>query len=111
MLQEFKVSKEERKFYLQNCPLKINQKSFKKDYLHCMAKEKSTRRNILFHICGENQFLSKEIGEVIILASAYQADIVVLIVSETSAILVQVFEWLQKVSDKRTDFILIKTST
>jgi hypothetical protein len=108
MISEFLVSKEEKKFYIKNCPIRINLKSFKKGYLNTLAKEKGSGRTILFHKVQCNIFEPKVIGDLLILASAYDAEIIVFFVENISIGFEQVFNWLQKISKENICFLVIK---
>lgn len=107
MKRESSVSKEEKEFYTKNCPLTINKKSFKKGYLNTLAKEKGTGRNILFHVCPKNIMDTDEIGKILILASAYKTDILVVFIYKYSMSISQVFSWLEKISKERINFLLV----
>lgn len=109
MQKELRVSQDEKEFYIKNCPLTINKKSFKKGYINTLAKEKGSGRNILFYISKEKTFIPKEIGDLLILASAYDVDIVVYFGLEIHTACTQAFKWLQKISKENVSFLLIKT--
>lgn len=110
MKSEYKVSKEEREFYIKNCPLMINKNSFRKGYLSITAKEKGSGRNILFHICHKNIMDTNEIGKILIIASAYKVDVLVIFTYRYSISFNQVFKWLEKVSKENTNFLLVEIS-
>ena len=101
---DYKVPKEEKDFLLANCPLKINKKSFKKVYFFTVAKELKTKREILFYKFRQNYPKAEEIGNLIILASGLDTDVLVAFTNEKSIELAQVFGWLTKKHKKQ--FIL-----
>lgn len=111
MRRDLKVSKEEKDFYLKNCPLKINKNSFRKGYINTLAREKGTGRVILFYISTEKSTDIKQLTNLLILASAYDVQIVVLFVLEYSKTAWQIFKWLQKISKENITFLLIKTNS
>lgn len=110
MKNELCVTREEKEFYIENCPITINKNSFKKGYLNIMAKEKGSGRNILFHTCNKIFMDTEEIGKVLILASAYKVDVLVIFTYKRSMALNQVFKWLEAASKKEASFILIDMS-
>ena len=101
---DYKVPQEEKEFLTANCPLRINKKSFKKIYLYTVAKELKTKREILFYKFSQSYPKAEEIGNLIILASGLNVDVLVAFTDKQSMELVQVFDWLTKKHEKQ--FIL-----
>nr|DAS62817.1 MAG TPA: hypothetical protein [Caudoviricetes sp.] len=66
--------------------------------------EEKTKRQILFYHAQEN--LPENIGELIILAGAFKADIVVYLVSRINVTLLEPMNWLHSICRDKTQFIL-----
>jgi hypothetical protein len=76
-----------------------------KDRPFCITgKEKITERNILF-FATKNEF-PESLGELIILAGAFDVDIIVFFLPETSVTHLEPLNWLQKICNKDTQFIV-----
>ncbi len=104
-MKDYQVSEEEKDFLITNCPININKKSFKKFYIYTIAKELKTKQEILFFKFKERFATIGELGNLILLSSGLDSDIIVAFVNESSIGINQAFDWLQRISDKR--FILI----
>lgn len=99
------VTKEEKDFLIGNTSIKINKKSFKKIYFCTTAKELKTKKEILFYKFEETFVSAESIGNLIIMASGLDSDIIVAFVKQKTISITQTFNWLQKISDKK--FILL----
>lgn len=66
--------------------------------------EEKTKQQILFYCTKET--LPENIGELIILAGAFRADIVVFLVSKINVTLLEPMNWLHKICNDKTQFIL-----
>jgi type II secretory pathway component PulL len=72
------------------------------------GKEAVTERQILFY-ASENT-LPENIGELIVLAGAFQADIVVFLVSRINVTLLEPMNWLHEICNEDIKFILGEVS-
>ena len=76
-----------------------------KDRPFCLTgKEKITERNILF-FASKSEF-PESLGELIVLAGAFDVDIIVFFLSKTSKTYLESLNWLQKICDDDTQFIV-----
>jgi len=76
-----------------------------KDRPFCLTgKEKITERNILF-FASKSEFL-ESLGELIILAGAFDVDIIVFFLPKTSKAHLEALNWLQKICNTDTEFIV-----
>lgn len=80
------------------------QKTLKIQPFCITGKEKITERNILFFV-SESEFL-ESLGELIILAGAIDADIIVFFMSKISINHLEPIEWLQKICNDDIQFII-----
>lgn len=80
------------------------QKPIKAKPFCIVGKEKITERNILF-FASKNEF-SENLGELIVLASAFDIDIIVVFVDNASKFHLGILNWLQKISNNDTQFIV-----
>lgn len=73
--------------------------------MHCMTgKEKITERNILF-FASKSDFV-ESLGELIVLASVYDANIIVVFVNNLDKNYLNCINWLQGICNEDTQFIL-----
>lgn len=76
-----------------------------KDRPFCITgKEKITERNILFFASKSN--FVESLGELIAIASAFDVDIVVFFMPKISKIYLEPLNWLQKICNDDTEFIV-----
>ena len=76
-----------------------------KDRPFCLTgKEKITERNIIF-LASKSEF-SESLGELIVLAGAFDVDIIVFFLSKTTKTNLESLNWLQKISNAYTEFIV-----
>lgn len=76
-----------------------------KDRPFCITGcEKITERNILF-FASKSRF-PENLGELISLASVFDVDIIVFFLSGTNKIYLEPFNWLQKICNNDTQFIV-----
>jgi len=76
-----------------------------KDIPFCITgKEKITERNILF-FASKNDF-PESLGELIVLAGAFDVDIIVFFLSKTSKTYLESLNWLQKICNADTEIIV-----
>jgi hypothetical protein len=68
------------------------------------ANKQSTERKILFY--ASKQEFPESLGELIILAGAFDVDIIVFFLPETSVTHLEPLNWLQKICNKDTQFIV-----
>lgn len=68
------------------------------------AKEKITERNILFY-ASKSEF-HEQIGELIISAGTFDVDIVVFFIPKLTKARIEPLNWLQKISNEDTEFII-----
>jgi len=68
------------------------------------GKEKITERNILF-FASKSEF-PENLGELIVLAGAFDIDLVVFFMPETSVTYLESLNWLQKICNVDTQFII-----
>lgn len=79
-----------------------------KDRPFCITgKEKITERNILF-FASKSEF-PESLGELIVLASAFDIDIIVFFLSKTSKTHLESLNWLQKICNDDTEIIVSET--
>lgn len=76
-----------------------------KDIPFCITgKEKITERNILF-FASKDEY-PEALGELIILAGTFDVDIVVFFITEVNVTRLESLNWLQKICNKDTQFIV-----
>lgn len=76
-----------------------------KDRPFCLTgKEKITERNILF-FASKNEF-SESLGELIILAGTFDVDIIVFLMPKVNLTRLESLNWLQKICNEDTQFIV-----
>lgn len=76
-----------------------------KDIPFCIiGKEKITERNILFFASKDEH--PEALGELIILAGAFDVDIVVFLTPKVNATRLESLNWLQKICNADTEFIV-----
>ena len=76
-----------------------------KDRPFCITgKEKITERNILF-FASKSEF-PENLGELIVLAGTFDIDIVVFFMTKTSKTYLESLNWLQKICNEDTQFIV-----
>ncbi len=76
-----------------------------KDIPFCLTgKEKITERNILFF--ASKSELVESLGELIVLAGAFDVDIIVFFLPKTSKTYLESINWLQKICKEDTEFII-----
>lgn len=76
-----------------------------KDIPFCItAKEKITERNILF-FASKDEY-PEALGELIILAGTFDVDIVVFFMTEVNVTRLESLNWLQKICNADTEFIV-----
>lgn len=68
------------------------------------CKEKITERNIL--IFASKDEYPRALGELIILAGALDADIVVFLIPKINVTIIEALNWLQKICNEDTQFIV-----
>lgn len=110
MKNESKVSKEEKEFYIKHYPLIINKNLFRRGYINTLAKEKGSGRNILFYTCYKNFMDANEIGKILIMASAYKVDVLIIFTCRFSMSFNQVFKWLERITKENISFLLVEIS-
>jgi hypothetical protein len=82
------------------------QKPIKAKPFCIVGREKITERNILF-FASKSEF-PESLGELIILASAFDVDIIVFFVDNASEFHLGILNWLQKICNDDTQFIVGK---
>jgi hypothetical protein len=108
--QKFKGAKDLYNYLLKNVDfigeyigIKI-QKPLKSGMFLVMGKEQITERNILFFAykceCPEN------LGQLIFLAGTFDSDIIVFFMREASKTYLEPLNWLQKICNEDTQFIV-----
>lgn len=76
-----------------------------KDRPFCITgKEKITERNILF-FASKSEF-PESLGELIVLAGAFDVDIIVFFMPKTNKTYLESINWLQKICNEDTQFIV-----
>ncbi len=76
-----------------------------KDIPFCITgKEKITERNILF-FASKSEF-PESLGELIVFAGAFDVDIIVFFLPKTSKTYLESLNWLQKICNSDTQFII-----
>lgn len=80
------------------------QKPIKAKPFCIVGREKITERNILF-FASKSEF-SESLGELIILASAFDVDIIVVFMNNTNKFQLGTLNWLQKICNEDTQFIV-----
>lgn len=76
-----------------------------KDRPFCLTgKEKITERNILF-FASKSEF-PESLGELIVLADAFDVDLIVFFLPKTSKTYLEALNWLQKIFNADTEFIV-----
>ena len=84
------------------------QKPMKAKPFCIIGKEKITERNILFFAL-KSEF-TESLGELIVLASAFDVDIIVFFIDNANDFYLGTFEWLQKICNCDTQFIVGEVS-
>lgn len=79
------------------------QKPLKESPYCLFAKEKITERNILF-FASKSEF-PENLGELIVLAGAFDVDVIVFFVPKANPAYLESLNWLQKISNEDTQFI------
>ena len=72
------------------------------------GKEKITERNILFF--ASKSEVPESLGELIVFASAFDADIIVFFLNKTSEFHLGILNWLQGICNEDTQFIVGEVS-
>lgn len=76
-----------------------------KDIPFCITgKEKITERNILF-FASKSEF-TESLGELIVLAGTFDVDIIVFFMTKASETYLESLNWLQKICNEDTQFIV-----
>lgn len=104
---DYTITKDEKDFFTANCPLKINRNTFRKYYLYTIAKEVKTKREILFYQFKQKSVSAEDLGNLILLASGMDTDIIIGLVKEKTTEIARIFQWLQK-NSAGINFILIE---
>lgn len=84
------------------------QKPIKEKPFCIVGKEKITERNILFFAARSE--VSENLGELIVLASAFDVEIIVFFVGNASKFYLGTLNWLQKICNDDTQFIIGEVS-
>lgn len=80
-----------------------------KGRMHCViGREKITERNILF-FASQSGFI-ESLGELITLASVFEASIIIFFINEASKTHLASINWLQQISNDDTKFIVGEVS-
>ena len=110
MAEEFKNIDELYDYLMKNadfigkyCGIRI-EKPLKERPFCITGVEAVTKRKILFYATKET--LPENIGELIVLASAFQVDIIVFLVSRINATLLEPMNWLHNICNEDVKFIL-----
>ena len=82
------------------------QKPLKLKNFCIVGHEKITERTILFY--ASNQDFPESLGELIVFAGAYNADIVVFFLQNTSENYLIPLNWLQKICTEDNEFIVVQ---
>jgi hypothetical protein len=69
-----------------------------------VGREKITERNILF-FASKSEF-AESIGELIILAGAFDVDIIIFFLENTNEFFLGVIDWLHKICNDDTEFVV-----
>ena len=108
--QEFSKTEDLYKHLLKNVEfigesigIKI-QKPLKDVQFGIIGKEKITERNILF-FASKSEF-PESLGELIVLAGAFDVDIIVFFLPKTTKTYLEPLNWLQKICNEDTQFIV-----
>lgn len=80
------------------------QKPIKAKPFCIVGKEKITERNILFF--ASKSEVPENLGELIVLASAFDIDIIVFFVGNANKFYLETLNWLQKICKSDTQFIV-----
>lgn len=72
-----------------------------------IGREKIIERNILFF--ASKSEVTESLGELIVLASTFDVDVIVFFLLKTSKIYLESIEWLQKICNEDTQFIIGET--
>lgn len=80
------------------------QKPLKEKPFCLIGEEEITQRNILF-FASKNKFI-ESLGELIIMAGAFDADIVVFFLPELNRTYLESLNWLEKICNDDTQFIV-----
>lgn len=110
--QEFKNIDELYRFFLENIDfienkigIRIGEEGLRARPFCITGKENITERQILFY-ASENT-MQDNIGEMIILAGAFDANIIVFIVDKINPTILEPINWLNKVLNSDTELILV----
>lgn len=90
-------------FIGKSCGIRI-EKSLRERPFCITGFEEKTQRQILFYYANENS--PENIGEVIILAGAFKADIVIYLVSKVNVTLLEPMNWFHSICTDECQFIL-----
>jgi len=109
--QEFKGIDELYQFLVENTDfienkvgMRIGEEGLTERPFCITGKENITERRILFY-ASENT-LPENIGEMILLADAFKADVIVFIVEKINPTILSPMKWLASVANEDTQFIL-----
>ncbi len=108
--QEFQEIQDLYKYLLKNVNLISRASGIKiqkplKERLFCLTgKELITERNILF-FASKSEF-PESLGELIVLASAFDADIIVLFLFNLNKTYIEALNWLQKISNEDSQIVI-----
>jgi len=109
--QEFEGIDELYQFLIENIDfiedkigIRIGEEGLKERPFCITGKENITERQILFY-ASENT-LSENIGEMILLADAFKADVIVFIVEKINPTILSPMNWLASIANEDTQFIL-----
>jgi hypothetical protein len=84
------------------------QKPLKAKPFCIIGREKITERNILFF--ASKSGFTESIGELIVLASAFEVDIIIFFVGIASKFQMGILDWFQKICNEDTQFIVGEVS-
>lgn len=85
------------------CGIRI-EKTLKEKPFCITGNEKETGKNIIFYSTKET--MTENIGELVFLAAAFRAEIVVFLVSKINVVLLEPINWLHNICNDNTQFIL-----
>lgn len=89
--------------------IRIGEEGLKERPFCIAGKEKITERQILFY-ASENT-LPENIGEMIVLAGAFRADIVVFIIDKINPTILEPMNWFKNALNQDTEIILAEAKT
>lgn len=111
--QEFESIDDLYRFLIENIDfikekigIRIGEEGLRERPFCITGKENITERQILFY-ASENT-LPENIGEMILLADAFKADMIVFIVEKINPIILSPMKWLSYVLNEDTDLILVE---